>query len=91
MGPPVKVYLAFCKGEIKIEIHVINGEGYYSAVRIPLDSGDKSLMSNFQNENRNRQEVGKTIEEAIARCEAWIKKNLCEDVEIRESRTLPPI
>jgi len=92
VGSAVKVYQVFCKGESKstIEIQVFHEGGYYSAVMIPIASGDKSLMGHFQNENRNRQEVGKTIEEAVTCCEAWIKKHLCEDVQIRESRTLAP-
>lgn len=93
MGSAIKVFHVFCKGESKseskIEIQVFDEGRYYSAVMIPLDSGDPSLMILFQNHPKP-QEVGTTIEEAVTCCKKWIKKHLCEDVQIRESRTLAP-
>ncbi len=87
MGCPVKVYIAVHEGERKVEIPVFDVyDRYYSAVMIPLARGDKSLMSNFQ-DYRIRHEVGKTIKEAVACCEKWIKENLWEDVEVLEEQT----
>jgi len=87
MGWPVRVYIAVHKGERKVEIPVFDIQGRcYSAVMIPLDRSDKSLLDHYQ-DYRIRHEVGKTIEEAVAYCEKWIKENLWDDVKVLEEQT----
>ena len=86
MGWPVKIYIAVHKGERKVEIPVFDVQGRYSAVMIPLDRSDKSLLGHFQ-DYRIRHEVGKTIEETVAYCEKWIKENLWDDIKVLEEQT----
>lgn len=88
MGWPLKVYIVMHEGERKVRIPVFDVEGRcYSAVMIPLDQSDKSMMSHFEG-YRIRHEVGKTIEEAVAYCEKWIKENLWDDVKVLEEQVL---
>jgi len=87
MGYPVKIYTVIQNEETKIEIAVFDVEGRcYSAVMFPVAPGDDRLMEHFK-EHKIRQELGKTIELAIAGCETWIKENLGQDVVVHEKRT----
>jgi hypothetical protein len=86
MGYPVKVYVAVQNGETKIEIRVFDMEGIcYSALMLPVPSGDARLMSLFKDKIPTLE--GKTIKLAIDACEKWIKANLGQDVVVREKQT----
>lgn len=87
MGGPVKIYIAVENGKTKIEIPVFDVEGRcYSAVMFPVAREDLRLMSHFK-EHEILNELGNSVELAVAACERWIKEKLGQDVTVHEKLT----
>jgi hypothetical protein len=87
MGWAVKVYDAIHSGETKIKISVFEVHPRcYSAVMLPVARSDEYLITRFQ-EHKLRHELGETIEDAVDKCESWIKENLWDEVTVIEEHS----
>ena len=87
MGWAVRVYDVIHNGETKITIPVFEvNPRCFSAVMLPVARSDEYLVTRFK-EHKMRQELGGTVEDAVDKCESWIKENLWNDVTVIEEHS----
>jgi len=53
---------------------------------LPVARSDEYLVTRFK-EHKMRQELGGTVEDAVDKCESWIKENLWNDVTVIEEHS----